>query len=231
MSRTFSKFLAASKHGAEEVGEFNIDTNELRFYSQEIEVAKNNLAEVKQKLAQIPEKETLCEYKIKQLIQEIERFEIDAATALKNDNYSLADELAEKIAELESQLAIQHTAKSQHAEHAFRLKDLMKKTERNILEHERELAMIKTTDSVQKATKSIEQSYHSGATKPLSAKNALAVISKRQKSTEHRWATEELLEKEFLEKGLTTEAIQSAAIDSSHAKRAALQRIRRRAAK
>lgn len=230
MSSIFSKFLAASKDSAQEVGEFNIDTNEIRFYTQEIETAKNSLMEVKRELAQIPDKEIQCERDIECLQQDIDNCEIKAVAALNNGNDSVAEELAGEIAELNRQIAAKQTVKAQYSEHAIRLKVLMKKAERSILEHERELAMIKTTDSVQKATRSITQSYRSGATALLNAKNSLQIIKKRQQTVEHRWAVEESLEKQYSSDSLT-ETIQAAHSDSNDAIHAALQRIRKRAGK
>ncbi|WP_455210904.1 PspA/IM30 family protein [Kaarinaea lacus] len=230
MSSIFSKMLAASKDGAREVGEFNIDTNEIRLYTREIENAKSSLLEVKRELAQIPDKKNQCEREIECLQRDINKLEIDAVAALNNGNNSMMEELVEKIAELDRKIATQKNVKIQYSEHATRLKDLMKKAERTVLEHERELTMVKTTDSVQKFTKSIAQNHRSRETVPLNAKNTLKCIKKRQKSAEHRWAAEESLEKTFSSR-LLAEAIQAASTDISDAKRAALQRIRKRAGK
>jgi phage shock protein A len=150
--------------------------------------------------------------------------------ALNKGDETLAGEVAEKVAELDQELATQQGAKEQYAAHVKRLKDLMKKSERTIREHERELAMVKTTESVQKATKSITANYSTGTSALLNAKSSLERIKQRQKETEDRWTAEEALEKE-LGGGSLDEKLKAAGIgDSAQGKSAALDRIRKRAA-
>lgn len=231
MSGIFSKIVTAIRGGAREVGEGIVDANAIRIYTQEIEDAKNNLAKAKRDLTEVMAKEMQCSREIERLKKEIEKYENHAVDALNKGNEGLAEEVAEKIGELDQEMSTQQTAKDQYSAHVKRLKELMKKTERTIREHERELAMVKTTESVQKATKSITENYSSGTSSLLDAKNSLERIKQRQKTTEDRWAAEEELEKE-MGSGSLDEKLKAAGIgDSSSAKSAALDRIRQRAGK
>jgi phage shock protein A len=227
MSGFFSKFIVASKEGARAVGEFSVDANEIRLSTQEITNAKKTLITAKKDLEEIPVKELECEQEIQRLQQEIDNHERHAVEALKRGNETVVEELAEKLAELHQEVATLKAVKTQYSDHTNRLKDLMKKIERTILEHERELTMVKTTDSVQKATKSIIHSHSEGATPLLKAKNTLDRIKQRQKAVEHRWATEEKLEKALDGSSLSgkTQA------NSKDAKNIALQRIHKLAGK
>lgn len=231
MSGIFSKIVTAIRGGAREVGEGIVDANAIRIYTQEIEDAKNNLAKAKRDLTEVMAKEMQCSREIERLKKEIEKYENHAVEALNKGNEGLAEEVAEKIGELDQEVATQQSAKEQYSAHVSRLKDLMKKTERTIREHERELAMVKTTESVQKATKSITENYSSGTSSLLDAKSSLERIKQRQKTTEDRWAAEEELEKE-MGGGSLDEKLKAAGIgDSTGAKSAALDRIRQRAGK
>lgn len=229
MSGIFSKIVTALRGGAREVGESIVDANAIRIYTQEIEDAKNNLAKAKRDLTEVMAKEMQCDREITRLKKEIEKYENHAVEALNKGNTALAEEVAEKVAELDQEIATQQGAKEQFSAHVKRLKDLMKKTERTIREHERELAMVKTTESVQKATKSITENYSTGTSSLLNAKNSLDRIKQRQKSTEDRWAAEEELEKELGGSSLD-EKLKAAGIgNADDAKTAALERIRKRA--
>lgn len=85
--------------------------------------------------------------RIKRSVAEHEGY---ATQALEQGNEALALEVAEKIAQLDSELAEQQSANDSFSAHAVRLKDLVKKTERQLADYQRQLSMVKTTESVQK---------------------------------------------------------------------------------
>jgi phage shock protein A len=229
MSSIFSKIVTALRGGAREVGESIVDSNAIRIYTQEIEDAKNNLAKAKRDLTEVMAKEMQTTREIERIKKDLEKYENYAVEALNKGNDSLAEEVAEKVAELDQELATQQGAKEQYSAHVSRLKDLMKKSERTIREHERELAMVKTTESVQKATKSITANYSTGTSSLLDAKSSLERIKQRQKNTEDRWAAEEVLEKEMGGGSLDDKLKQAGIGDAVQSKSAALDRIRKRA--
>ena len=226
MSGFFSKFIVASKEGARTLGEFSVDANEIRFSTQEIANAKKTLATAKKDLNEIRVKELECEQEIQRLQEEIDNHERHAVEALNSGNEAVVEELAGKLAELQQKVAPLKDFKTQYFDHTNRLKDLMKKIERTILEHERELTMAKTTDSVQKATKSIIHSHTGEAAPWLKAKNTLDRINQRQKAVQHCRASEEKSEK-ALDGSLSgkTQAY------NKNAKNIALQRIHKLAGK
>jgi phage shock protein A len=231
MSDIFSKIVTAVRSGAREIGESIVDANTIRICEQEIEDAKANLTNAKKNLAEVIAKNIQCEREIQRINQGIESNESRAVEALNQGNESLAQELAEKVVELDQELATQQAVKTEHSAHITRLKDLMKKAEHIILEHERELTMVKTAQSVQKATRSISQSYVSGTTKLLDAKSTLERIKQRQQTIADRWSAEEILEKEL--SGSASNQIHKPVDtgDTSSLKQAILERIRQRAGK
>ena len=67
---------------------------------------------------------------------------------------------------------------------------------------QRQLVMVKTTESVQKATTAITNNYASGSSRLLTAKESLDRIKKRQENLEDRLKAGEQLKDEFNGKGL-----------------------------
>jgi phage shock protein A len=229
MSSIFNKIITAIRGGAREVGEHVVDQNAIRIYTQEIEDAKNNLAMAKKDLTEVMAKEMQANREIERLSKEISKYEDYAVEALNKGDNTLTEEIAEKVGELDNELVTQNTAKESYSNHVTRLKDLMKKTERTIREHERELSMVKTTASVQKATRSITDNYGNGTSRLLDAKDSLDRIKQKQKNFEDRMSAAEALEAELGTQSLD-EKLKTAGIgDARSSTNAALDRIRKRA--
>ncbi len=100
------------------------------------------------------------------------------------------------------ELAEQQTANDSFSAHAARLKDLVKKTERQLADYQRQLSMVKTTESVQKATASITDSFASSNSKLLNAKDSLERIKARQQQFDDRLKAAENLEAENSDQSL-----------------------------
>ena len=64
--------------------------------------------------------------------------------------------IAEKISEFQNELEIQKDAQSKFAAHAQRLKSMIKKTTGVLSDLQRQLVMVKTTESVQKRQKLLQ---------------------------------------------------------------------------
>jgi len=193
----FTKIMTAIRGGAREIGESVVDANGIRIFEQEIKDAEHNLEKAKRDLAEVMAKELQTSRKISQLQTSIEKHEGYAREALNKNNEALALEVAEKIAEFQNELASQEKAKQSFANHLTRLKALVKKTEKSLVDMKRQLVMVKTTDSVQKATQAITDNYTSSGSKLLTAKESLDRIQQRQQDLEDRLNAGETLQSEF----------------------------------
>jgi len=183
MASIFGKLLTALRGGAREAGEAIMDANSTRIYGQEIEDAKNNLSNAKRELTNVMASQTKGTRDVKQLQDDIAKYEQAALTAVEKNEEELALSCAEKVGELQSELTTQQQVLAQTAAQVNKLKALIKQSETTIREHERELKMVKTTESVQKATQSITNTQHAGANKLLDAKSSLDRIKERQQHT------------------------------------------------
>ena len=196
------KIMTAIRGGAREVGELVVDANGTRIFEQEINDAQVHLNRARQDLTSVMANQMQAGRKVESLKTEISEHEGYAGQALDKNDEVLALEIADKIANLETDLAEQTEVHKSYSGHVGRLKDLVKKTERQIKEYERQLNMVKTTESVQKASAAITDNFASSNSKIISAKDSLERIKKRQQDNYDRMAAAEELEAENSDKGL-----------------------------
>jgi phage shock protein A len=196
------KIMTAIRGGAREVGEAVVDANATRIFEQEIKDAENHLAKAKQDLTSVMAKQMQAEREVNRIKGQVEEHEGYAAQALDKGDEALALDIATKIADLEEELNVQQTALSSFSAHAARLKDLVKKTERQLADYNRQLTMVKTTESVQKATSAITDNFASSNSKLLNAKDSLERIKKKQQDFDDKLKAGEALEAENSDKSL-----------------------------
>jgi phage shock protein A len=197
-----NKILTAIRGGAREVGEAIVDANTVRIFEQQIKDAEAELAKAKRGLTEVMSQEMQAGRKVASLQKDVAKHEDYAAAALEQGNEPLAMEIAQKIVELQSELEIQQQAQSSFAAHTERLKAMIKKTTKTLTDMQRQLVMVKTTESVQKATTAITNNYAAGSSKLLTAKESLDRIKQRQENLEDRLKAGEQLQDEFEGKGL-----------------------------
>jgi phage shock protein A len=189
----FKKVLTAIRGGANEAGEAIIDANATRIFEQEVRDAESHIAKAKRDLTGVMAERMAAERKVNRLKKDITEHEGYVSQALGKGDETLALSVAEKIADLETELATEQSALDSYQASANRLKELVKKSERTVIEHKRQLSMVKTTESVQKATSAITDNFSSSNSKLLSAKDSLERIkAKQQKFDDQMKAGEEL---------------------------------------
>lgn len=192
----FKKIMTAIRGGATEVGEAIVDANSTRIFEQEIRDAENHLTKAKRDLTAVMAEQMAASREVERLQREITEHEGYATQALNQGNEELALQVAEKIANLEGELETQQTALSSFEANANRLKELVKKGERQVAEYKRQLSMVKTTESVQKATSAITDNFSSSNSKLLNAKDSLERIKAKQQKFDDQLKAAETLESE-----------------------------------
>lgn len=197
-----NKIFTAIRGGAREAGEAIVDMNSVRIFEQQIKDAENALEKAKRDLTDVMAKEMQAKRKIESLQSDITKHEGYATQALDKGDETLALEVAQKIAEIQGELDIQKKAQESFSNHVARLKGMIKKTTASLTDMQRQLVMVKTTESVQKATTAITENYASGSSRLLSAKESLDRIKQKQQDLDDKLAAGEALQDEFGEKGL-----------------------------
>ncbi|MDX1810725.1 MAG: PspA/IM30 family protein [Gammaproteobacteria bacterium] len=205
------KIFTAIRGGAREAGEAIVDANSIRILEQEINDAESHIDKAKQDLTAVMAKEMQANREVERLQKQITEYEGYAMDALNKSDEALATEIAEKIAGLEAELNVQQDAKNGFTAHAERLKELLKKTERQLAEYKRQLVMVKTTDSVQKATSAISDNFTNSNSKMMSATESLERIKQKQKDFDDKLKAAEALEAETSDASLE-EKMKSAGI-------------------
>ena len=173
------KIMTAVRGGAREVGEAIVDSQGTRIFEQEINDSEKHLNQAKRDLTDVMARQMQTSREVNRLEESISEHEGYALQAMEKGDESLALEIAEKIASLEAEKGEQQSALDSYSSHVERLKDLVRKTERHIKDYQRQLAMVKTTESVQKATNAVTENFAGSNSKLLSARESLERIQKK----------------------------------------------------
>lgn len=192
----FNKIITAVRGGAREAGEAIVDANATRIFEQEIRDSEKHITIAKRDLTEVMAKQMQAARELVQLQTSIKEHEGYALQALEQGNEALAIEVAEKIAELETNLADQQQANESYLKSSDRLKELIKKSERQLTDYKRQLSMVKTTESVQKATSAITDNFSASNSKLLNAKDSLERIKQKQANFDDKLKAAEQLESE-----------------------------------
>ncbi|MBQ4811426.1 phage shock protein A [Pseudoalteromonas luteoviolacea] len=198
----FKKLFTAVKGGVNEVGESIVDANAILIFEQEIREAQEALAVAKRSLTEVMAKEMQTTRAIKALDGEIEKHEGYAGQALEKGEEPLALEIAGKIAEFEQQKSEQQEVLATFTASVAKLKQQVKIAEKTIVENQRQLSMVKTTESVQKATMAVNDNIASGDSAMASAKQSLERIKQRQMDKQDQMDAAQQLADESSDKSL-----------------------------
>lgn len=224
------KVMTLLRGSARELGESVVDANATRIYEQEILDAKSSIAQAKEDLAGVMAKEMQTARQIEKLKLDIARYEGMAVDALNKAQDSLAQEVAGKVGGLEIELEEQAKAHAAYTVQVNRLKDLIKQAEARIREHEREIAMAKTTESVYRATRSISENIGQGGSRLVSARESLDRIKQRHEDLSDRMTAAESLHNEFGQGALEKKLHAAGIGDEAQRQQQVMERIRARRA-
>ena len=191
------KLVTLLRGSARELGQSVVDSNATRIYEQEIIDAKNSIAEAKTELTGVMAKQMQTARDIERIKTDLLRHEDLALQALNKAEEGLALEVAERVAGLEAEMAAQTQAHASYALQVSRLKALIRAAETRVREHEREIGIAKTTESVYRATQSISESIGATGSQLTSARDSLERIKKRHEDLADRMTAAEQLDEEF----------------------------------
>ncbi|MED5442340.1 MAG: PspA/IM30 family protein [Pseudomonadota bacterium] len=190
------KIFTAVRGGAREVGEAIVDANAIRILEQEITDARNSLGKARENLTEVMAKEMQTKREISTLSQKITEHEDYASQAMEKGDEALAIEIAQKIVELEGEKSSKEAILDSFTQHITTLKAQINQAEGTIAENDRQLLMVKTTESVQKATMSVTDSMSSNNSSMSNARESLERIKKRQQERSDKAAASAVLQAE-----------------------------------
>lgn len=176
----WAKMLTALRGGANEAGEAIVDSQALRILDQEVRDASTELKQSKDSLAEIIAREKLADEKISNLKKQIKENEGYAIKALDDGNESLATEVAEKIAHLESQLDQEKASARGYSDSANSLRSAIRQTEQNLKRLKQQVDTVKATESVQRAQAAVAERHSGTNSKLRTAMDSLERIREKQ---------------------------------------------------
>jgi len=218
--------MTAIRGGASEVGETIVDANATRIFEQEIRDAENHLTKAKRDLTGVMAQQMASSRDVERIKRDITEHEGYAVQALEKGDETLALAVAEKISTLENELSTQQQALDSFEGNANRLKELVKKSERQVQEYKRQLSMVKTTESVQKATSAITDNFSSSNSKLLNAKDSLERIKAKQQKFDDQMKAAEVLESENSDSSLEAQLKQAGIGASDNNANSVLERLK-----
>jgi phage shock protein A len=182
--------------------EFN-DSQAIRMTEQHIRDAKADQANAEASLGAMDAQVTGLKRKAAEVKQKIAEHEGYGTQAMEQGDEALAGEIADKIVDLETELADLDAAITTGEENVKLLKEQLIVNKREIAKMEREKDMIKTTDSLQKSQAAMASQF-SGTDSALStARDSLARKRQSQQAQADRFKSDKKLSQEFSGDGLT----------------------------
>jgi len=177
-----TKLVTAFRGGATEMGEAIVDSQALRILDQEIRDADTELVQSKNALVDLMAKKKVIDRKIGALQRQQTEYEGYALQALNKGDETLALDIANKVADIEAELATEQDLARQYAEAEDQSKRAIHVAEGNLRRLKQQVDTVKVTDRVQRAQATIAQ-RHSGAESSMTT--ALGSLERiRQRQTE-----------------------------------------------
>ena len=175
--------FTALRGGASEVGEAVIDANAVRILEQEIRDAETAIGKAKQSLTRMKGTEIRLKREIGVLDADIADYEHKAMAALNGGEEALATEVAERIAELESERNDKGSEQAALDAEINKIHAMIKARERNIQKNKRELDKVRTVRELQRATASVSDNFAATG----SSEHRVAKALERVKSKQQNW--------------------------------------------
>src|SRR5690554_4121938 len=182
------KIWTALRGSARELGDAVVDANSIRIFEQEIRDAQAAIDDSKRALTGVMADKMKIDRRLAELNDLIADDEASAVKALEQDNEALALEVAQRIAKREAERKEQFEIAERLASQIASLRQKIDAAEKIIADHQRELSIVRTTESVQKATVQIVDNIAAQDSTLSSARSSLERIKARQQRLDDRLA-------------------------------------------
>lgn len=196
------KIWTALRGSARELGDAVVDANSVRIFEQEIRDAQAAIDDSKRALTSVMADKMKTDRRIAELDGQIADDEASAIKALDQNNEALALEVAQRIAKREAERSEQSAISARLGSQIATLRQKIDAAEKIIADHQRELSIVRTTESVQKATVQIVDNIAAQDSTLSSARESLERIKARQQRLDDRLAAGEVLASETGEQAL-----------------------------
>ena len=176
----WAKVATAVRGGVSEAGEAIADNQALRILDQEIRDADNGLSKSKEALTGIIAKRKLADKKVESLKSSLTEYEGYAMQALDKGDEELANEIAGKIAGLETELMAEEGVAKSFAGSESQLRKAVTHTAANLKRLKQQVDTVKATETVQKAQAAVAARHSGTGSSMRSALDSLERLKNKQ---------------------------------------------------
>lgn len=176
----WSKLFTLGRAGAHDATSAVIDANALRILDQELRDADKAQGKARDDLAGLVARRRILENEIESLRTQSAKYESSARAAMAKDNIDLAREVAQRVADLERDIALKAPQAAGMRSAEEQLHATIDATDRKIDQLRREVEVVRVNESVQKAQASVAANGSGAGNSLGSAADSLARIRERQ---------------------------------------------------
>ena len=176
----WSKLFTLGRAGAHEAGSAVVDANALRILDQEIRDADRAQGKARDDLAGLVARRRILETEVESYRAQAAKYEASARIAVEKGNMDLARQVAQRIADLEQDIALKTPQVEDMRAAEEQIHTAVAQTDRKIEQLRREVEVVKVNESVQKAQACVASGSMGAGNKLGSAADSLARIRERQ---------------------------------------------------
>ncbi|MGQ2989465.1 PspA/IM30 family protein [Brevundimonas sp.] len=181
-----AKLSALFRGTAHEAGQSLVDANALKILDQEIRDADTAQGKARDDLAGLVARRRMAENEMQSFGDQIAKYESSARSALSQGKTDLAREVAQRIAELETEIGTRGPLIEGMKQAEARLRQAIAATDQKIETLKREVDIVKVNDSVQRAQTSVALQSQGAHSRIGSAADSLARIKQKQAVQEEK---------------------------------------------
>lgn len=176
----FTKLITLFRGTAHEAGAAVVDANALKILDQEIRDADNALGRARDDLSTLVARRRMIEKELQNLSDQASRYESSARAALAKGDEALAMEVAQRISELETDVAAKTPQLAEMKSAEERMHKTIASTQQRVETLRREIDVVKVNDSVQRAQAAVASQGAGASARLGSAADSLKRIKERQ---------------------------------------------------
>jgi phage shock protein A len=174
------KLFTLGRAGAHEATAAVVDANALRILDQEIRDADTAQGKARDDMASLVARRRILEKEVASFRDQVVKYEGSARAAVTKGDMDLARQVAQRIADLESDIALKEPQVAEMRVAEDQLHTAISATDRRIETLRREVEVVKVNESVQKAQASVAARGAGAGSSLGSAADSLARIKEKQ---------------------------------------------------
>jgi phage shock protein A len=176
----WNKLFTLGRAGAHEATAAVVDANALRILDQEIRDADTAQGKARDDMATLVARRRILEKEVAGFRDQVAKYEASARAAVQKGDMDLARQVAQRIADLESDIALKEPQIGDMRAAEDQLHQAITATDRRIETLRREVEVVKVNESVQKAQAAVSARGAGAGASLGSAADSLARIKERQ---------------------------------------------------